>query len=59
MEISKPIHFWNLQTLGNPKIHVAICTDTCKSAILKVQNGRLAGVCANGNMDFWIPQGNA
>ena len=27
------------------------------SAILKVQNGQLAGVCANGNMDFWIPQG--
>ena len=38
--ISKPIHFWNLQTLGNPKFHVAICADTCKSAILDFQNGR-------------------
>ena len=27
------------------------------AAILNVQNGSLAGVCANGNKDFWIPHG--
>ena len=27
------------------------------AAILNVQNGGLAGVCANGNKDFWIPHG--
>ena len=26
-----------------------------KSAILNVRNGGFAGVCANGNIDFWIP----
>ena len=38
--ICKTIHFWNLQSMGNPKIYVAICTDTGKAVIPDVQNGR-------------------
>ena len=38
VEISKTIHFCNLQNMGNPKIVVCICTGTiCMAAILNVQ----------------------
>jgi len=42
LEISKPIHFWNHQSTGYPKIRptVGICVDTIKAAILDFQNGR-------------------
>ena len=37
---SKPIHFWKLQTLGNPKNNVAICTEIIGGGHLGFQNGR-------------------
>jgi len=40
LEISKPIHFWNHQSMGYPKINVGICVYTVKAAILDFQNGR-------------------
>ena len=40
LEISKPIHFWNHQSMGYPKINVGICAYTVKAAILDFQNGR-------------------
>ena len=40
LEISKTIHFWNLQSMGNPKINVGICVITCMTAILDFLNGR-------------------
>jgi len=40
LEISKPIHFWNRQSMGYPKINVGICAHTVKTAVLDYQNGR-------------------
>jgi len=41
LEASKPIHFWNQQTIGQPNINLCICIGAIKAAILDFQNGRL------------------
>ena len=40
LEISKPVHFWNREIMGDQKINVGICADTDKAVILDFQNGR-------------------
>ena len=39
LEISKPIHFWNHQSMGYSNINVGICAYIVKAAILDFQNG--------------------
>jgi len=34
LEISKPVHFWNREIMGDQKINVGICADTDKAVIL-------------------------